>query len=1520
MFVDRFEALKIVVNRINRTLVTQPFASTIDFTNLNLKDEIPSPLFNFYDQTVDTIEDLQNVGTVRTTQAQLSANIIDGELDTVDIVDPGFGYKIVPNLEITGDGSGAEIEIQIDRQGRITSVDVINRGKNYNTVNITVRQFSVLVQSDSTADGFWSIYAWDEQRQFFFRSRSQAFDTTRYWSYVDWWKTGYGPTDRIAKEVRTSAEVPTVQVEIGELLRIEEYGSGNWAVFEKTSDEFTNILDNYEIVGRFQGTIQLDQNIYDTTLTGIGFDETIAYDADFYDVENSLEVRNILRAVKEDIFTGQLAAEWNNLFFASIRYVLQEQVYVDWIFKTSFLKAVHNVGALRQKTNYENDNLESFLEYIEEVKPYKTSIREYISKYRNLEDGQTAVTDFDLPAYYDNAEGRVIPVESFSNKLDEYPWKFYGDNSGYSVVSIGVSSGGSGYVRPPRVIIDGNGSGASAQAYVSNGSVTSIVVTNEGEGYTISPTISLVGGNDNSENVAKANAVLGKSKVRNFDLGVKFDRTSKEGLYSSFTYEQTFIADGATSLFVLNYAPTVDRSNIQVFVDNNLILDSEYSVTLFSRNLTQNNIIRGRILFNSAPAAESTVRVVYSINDELLDAVNRINKYYNPTAGMKGNELEQLMTGIDFGGVKIQGTTFDVTGGWDALPWFTDNWDSVESSGDYYVVAEGNTTEITLPTVPADGQEINIYLKRAGEGQRRDILNLQYEPEIPEPETVRIDDPNLFPGGDSSQVTNPSAVMPTFIGDGSTSIIDIGSYISTDEGDILIFRNAESDGSVVIDDPNLLDTRISGGSLSAVEGAYITATGISAEEISINGGAYNSPDFTPAPEENIPGQVLDSLNLKVFQKSQSGSTPVVTNTYKVDGNTSKFSIGQSIIEDKSLIVYVDKTEQLLGTDFEIDFIDNTINLQSTPASDSIVEVISIGIGGLNILDFKEFTGDGEINQFLTGANYNEAVSVFTTVDGSEIDNSFINSSEVLETTNKTLVQFANAPQTLANIKILVLGQSADVDTDQIGLVRVNKQNYVYDTIRQFNIDGFVDLSRNSDLGGIIVEVNNRALRGVDTEFFVYDGTTNEFELGVDPNEAPGSVLPRNISVFLNGSELTFIQDYTYNGTTKLLTIEESNLSVGDEIKIENDFRAEFSLSENNLTIDSLIDLEAGDTVNVTWFSEYPSNKFIADEYAGGKVKYELKQQPISVDFVWVYLDGERLTQDQDYYISDEGTDVYLKIDTTVTQLVKIFAFGKDIYQLPKAYEIYKDMLNEYYFYRYSNKNVKLAANLNYYDQTITVSDSSTLYDPDPDRNRPGTIEVGEEKIQYFRKEGNVLSQLRRGALGSSISELHSVGTKIANVSVTERIPYTESQDRTDFVGDGSSTLIGPLNFVPYKTQINNWYRDSIPDEYGQCDIIEVFVGGRRLVKTFRSIYDQTLHATSPEGDKIVEADFSVNGSEPFVRLTDAPAAGERITIIRKQGSVWYDRGENTASAGISLFENENAIATFIADTTTDSPE
>lgn len=56
--------------------------------------------------------------------------------------------------------------------------------------------------------------------------------------------------------------------------------------------------------------------------------------------------------------------------------------------------------------------------------------------------------------------------------------------SGGTIQSITVSNGGSGYVYAPFVKITGNGTGATAVANLTDGVVTSITVTNPGSGYT----------------------------------------------------------------------------------------------------------------------------------------------------------------------------------------------------------------------------------------------------------------------------------------------------------------------------------------------------------------------------------------------------------------------------------------------------------------------------------------------------------------------------------------------------------------------------------------------------------------------------------------------------------------------------------------------------------------------------------------------------------------------------------------------------------------------------------------------------------------------------------------------------------------------------------------------------------------------------------------------------------------------------------------------------------------------------
>ena len=963
-------------------------------------------------------------------------------------------------------------------------------------------------------------------------------------------------------------------------------------------------------------------------------------------------------------------------------------------------------------------------------------------------------------------------------------------------------------------------------------------------------------------------------------------------------------------MFDLNYAPTRDKSKISILKNGQLILDSDYSLSLYYSSNDSYSLLRGRILFNQPPVAGDLITVSYEKNIELLNAVDRIQQNYFPTSGMIGKELNQLMTGIDFGGVQIQGTTFDVTGGWDALPWFTDNWDSVEASADYYHICDGSTTEVTLPYVPTVGQEINIYIKRRDETT-----------------TTRIDNPFYNAVDDSSTSVNPNAQMPTFVGDGVNKIVPIGIYLQTVDGDILIFRPIESDGSVTITDDNLLDTQISGGSLSAIDQIYVTATGTAAEEISINGGKFTDPDQVPSPEENVPGQVLDSVSIKVYQNSISGSATLQSKIIRSPGNNTVFAIGQQVLENNSVFVYVDKIKQIFGVDFTLDLENYNVEFNTAPALDSVVEILSVGIGGLGILDYQEFVADGETNLFLTNANYDYTSSIFVTVNGEAVDAGFRNSTDVVDAVGRTLVEFGFIPNADDIIKIVCLEASQDVDSSGLALIKVNTQTVYFEgSTRSFDLNEFVELTRGSARNSMIVELDGRILQGSDTVYSVYDGVTNSFVLGTDPEEPAGTILPSNVRVFINNVLKEFITDYIFDGPSKTLIINSTVLEEGDIIKIQNDLRAEYRVVGNNLIISSDVSMTSVDEtdnveINITWFSEYPSLDIISDEQSGGKVQYQLARPPISVSYVWVYKNGQRLTQEKDYYVSLPRAVVYLNVESTISDEIKIISFTNDIFRLPSAYEIHKDMLNIYHYNRFAKGSIVLSAALNYYDTNITVDDATELTAPIPNRNVPGVIYISGERIEYMSKVGNVLSQLRRGVQGTAIGESYAVGTAVVDVGYQENIPYNETQERIDFVSDGSSLLVGPLDFVPLRgSRTGTWFRSTIPNGYGPCDQVEIFAGGRRLKKDPLSVWVEENGAASPDADIVQEADFSVDGVASFIRLTSPLPAGTRITVIRKIGKTWYDRGENTASSGVTLLDNNAAIAKFIAQKTTSLPE
>ena len=1518
MFVNRKAALKIALDKVNTILESKPFTDLLNFENLNAVDPLPAPGLNEYDIEVDTVEELNQLGSIRVRQAILQANIINGEIDSVDIVDAGFGYKKVPFVEVEGLGKGAKVTVTLDNQGRVKTATVVTRGKKYDTATINIRPYAVLVRHDKTLNNFWGIYSWDQYRKVFYRSKSQGYDTTRYWTTIDWWKSGYGETSRVVTEISNLYLEPTISTEVGDLIKVKEYANGGWAVLERVNNGTGEILKNYTVVGREQGTIKILDTLYSETTSGIGFDNTRSYDATQYDSDPATELRNIFKAIKENILVDDLAVEWNKLFFSTIRYAFSEQDVIPWAFKTSFVAAKHNVGSLEQKVNYKNDNLPAFQSYLEEVKPYRTTIREYTSRYTGIDPTNSDVTDFDLPPAYSLKDGKIVPVDESYNLLDQYPWKNWADNIGFSVTSIKVSNPGADYTTPPTVLIEGNGTGATAKAFIANGKVSGIRVENSGSGYTKAPTVSLVGGNGSSLNKATAVAILGDTKARMFTLSMKFDRISKDGLYNSFTHTETInIVLNNSSVFKLEYAPTTDKSKVLIYKNGQVVLNNEYSVVLYTEVVDSYTVLKGKLIFNQSLDAGDVLVVEYEKNDKLFDAVNRIQKYYAPTSGMVGNDVGQLMTGIDFGGVRVQGTTFDVTGGWDALPWFTDSWDSVEPNTDYHIVVTGPVETIDLPYVPDQNQLISVYIKRSGDTveQRLDDVSL-------------ISDGSTIPGLDGYS-TNPEAVMPSFVGDGSTVTVDIGRYITTATGDTLVFRKFDSDGSLVINDPNIVDTKVSGGTLEAMSGAYATATGLLAEEIKVDGGQFISADHAAAPEENIPGQVLDSLSIKVFQTSSTGAAPLQSFVIPGDGVRSRYNIGLTVLEKSSVIVYIDKVRKTIDVDFRIDFVTNEVVFFAPPADGSLVEVIAIGRGGVSLMDYQEFVTDGNTKLFLTKANYSETSAVFVTVNGSTVDLGFVNSTVISEETgadiesNKTMVMFAeNIPENSV-VKIVVVGAGADADLGNLSLIRVNRQQFEFEgSTRTFILDKFVELPRNSADSAMIVTLtryplepelgvpSTRKLKGPDTYYEVYDGTNNEVSVGTDPDASVTSV---DVKVYINNELQPFVISYVYDGTTGKVIVNPEYLELNDVIKIEVSSGADYVIDGDSITIKSDVLLESlnetdNDIIEVTWFSEYPTFDIVSDQYTGGKVNYKLARRPLDSHYVWVYLNGRRLVNQLEYAVSVPRNVVYLNVETTTSDIVEIFQYGNSVYKDPRGFEICKDMLNIDSYKRYSITNVELAKDLYYYDQTIEVTDGSMLDVPNPARNIPGVVMIQKERIEYLSKNGNVLSHLRRGAGGTSIGTVYAAGSKVVNSGINDTIPYADTQEREDFISDGSSVLIGPLPFVPVKTSRNTALSGS---EYSECDQIEVFVGGRRLRKDQVSFYEEILGTQGSGVSEVLPPEFTVDGVNPYVKLAAPVDAGVRILIIRKIGKTWYERSEVNASKGITLTDNQTPIARFI---------
>lgn len=1504
MFVNQQEALKQFIERTNLVLKDNIIVDESDISNLDNSEMLPAIQSGRYDIKINIEEELRFISTTRLEQAQLIPIIVNGRLVRVDIGNPGRGYRVAPSYEILGTGKNAEIQLEINSLGEIVSAKVIARGSGYsNETAIEVRRFSVLVENDQSSRGRWSIYMWNPSSREWNRTAVQAFDVTAFWNYLDWYAVGYNEFTTVDFRIEQTYELSLINDAVGNIVKINNVGSGGWLLLEKIADQQTEEFSvNYKTIGKQNGTIQFSSSLYDFKSNSIGYDNR-SYDSMLYDNVPITELRIILDTIKNKLFVGKLAIEYNQLFFASIRYVLSEQLYVDWVFKTAFVKIKHNLGTLDQPVNFKSDTLSDYKEFVNEVKPYTTNVREYIDAYESFDNTNSVTTDFDLqPVYNDftkqiEVSNAVVSQQQLA-KIDDNtirsPRKSWLENFAYRIKEIQIGDPGSGYTLKPNVRIEGGGgSGAKAEAFLGYGKITNITITDAGSGYVSTPQVIIEGSQAEDGLPARATAVLGNGVVRTTNMSIKFDRIFGKYYFSELSTVETFTGTNITDTFDLEWPADLNKKTFNVFINNRQLLRSEFvieNIDNFDKSY-QRKIARVR--FTKTPSLDTIITVEYKKSVALLSAEDRIQFEYNPKTGMLGQDLGQLMDGVDYGGVEIKSFDFAEPDGWDIAAWDNDDWDTADDRFEDQVFRfDGSTTAIILTKPLENNMVYNVYLKRNSE----DVA-------------VRIDDPDF----NTAEQTNASAIMLSLTGDGETDVIDISNLdISVRDGDQLIIRKITSDGSF-IPDSRSYDVALSGGNLN-----YQSARGVNAEEIVVDGDGFVTATTSKGPEELIPGQLLDTLDIKVFTRTTSGQGIVYSQNYKINGNV--YELG--VVPNSADAVFV-KVDGVILTDqqYTIDWENNTVTIdQSVGGVD--LSITAFAQSAQNIVDFGSFDLTTSVESYNTNIKFNADYDVVVIKQGIRINTSVSKD----ESTGNLLIGFAN-------------NLDHDTDSDTVNYIIFEGDalsNYSQITKDKFETNGTIGEFTLSSAPffaeptayNTVVKLDNQILAaGYNIKYTVPVARPRRYKL--ESFQQPGGALQaQEVKVFINGEEIFTPVQWRFDVVDSEIVLSDEVGFVDDLIEIYVVTDGDYQLSGKVLTLNNIP--QTGQTLEVFKFSNHDLLKIERINYdvvareivEPGDIDYvtyqrltygeiKLRSPAVGAEYVWVTKNRTLLTPNSDYFLTDDKTKIQLVTKPSQEDIIEVTHFAAPVIIPRFAYRQFKDMLNRTHFKRLDAADTVLAQDLNYYDLRIEVVDGGNLAMPNKSNNLPGIVFIDGERIEYFVKEHNTLRQLRRGTLGTGVKSTHSTGTKVYNQSSVKNIPYKDRTLTQSIVANG----------------VDNEFMFSF--DVANQNEIEVFVGGKRLNKTETVKFNPQLAQDSPKGDETFSSEFelgreialdndlisgtfaigdTVFGTNNFVGKILAVKIKTTETILRYQNV----EGEALPSTGIRTFNsNDEEIATAV---------
>ena len=265
-----------------------------------------------------------------------------------------------------------------------------------------------------------------------------------FWKTVNWWASGWSDQTKASIEVERYADLNRIgESELitgttglvltrdeGLVVKIKANSLG-------LSEYYTYSNSQWKRIGLERGTIQFLSTLWTTKY---GWDSS-NWDIDLYDRTNADDIRKVIRWINEVLFTGDLVGERNTSLMLMFNYshgeIVNQKNYNQWLTKTSLIDVNHKIRGLLPYKKYQRDNQDFLSGYLNEIKPYHVYIKNFVYTYDGIDNYSAEVTDFDLPAVYDDKTNtfnspRIVYTDIKTEKNQYAPTSDIWKNNNYS--------------------------------------------------------------------------------------------------------------------------------------------------------------------------------------------------------------------------------------------------------------------------------------------------------------------------------------------------------------------------------------------------------------------------------------------------------------------------------------------------------------------------------------------------------------------------------------------------------------------------------------------------------------------------------------------------------------------------------------------------------------------------------------------------------------------------------------------------------------------------------------------------------------------------------------------------------------------------------------------------------------------------------------------------------------------------------------------------------------------------------